>query len=295
MIRGKKNFLTPSQPQMALGLLFKLSEDSIAKRLNEKKEEIEDGKENQEIFDEESFIEIIETELSLDEKAEVFHKSGELEFVDLQKKKQQQEKQQQQQENEEKGVDRKLTTKDKKNIKELMKKGFTEKEATEIVKKIEEIEEEEEEKTIKQKPIPRGKKSKLKKIKKKYGDQDEDERKIKMKLLGHKIESDEEEGEDEEQEKEEDNEEEEQENLQDKKEEKIKKIETITKIEQPTKEEIIQKQKESEEISKLMVEENISFLNSEVSIIDSLTSTPKEDDEILYAIPGNYFKISNVF
>eukprot|EP01080_Neovahlkampfia_damariscottae_P006002 gene6002-10000_t len=274
MIRGKKNFLTPSQPQMALALLFKLSDDSIAKHLNERKVEINED----EIIDKESFIEIVETELKIDEKAEVFHKSGELEFVNLQKK------QQQQQKKEEKVQERKLTPKDKKNIKELQKKGFTEKEATEKILKNDIPKDEEIEEKNKQKPIPRGKKAKLKKMKKKYGDQDEEERKIKMKLLGHKIE--------EEQEDEEDEEEEESGvdvstngTNEPKLEEKI----------EIKKEEIIQKQKESEEVSKLMVEENISFLNSEVSIIDSLTGIPNEDDEILYAIPvcAPYIAVKN--
>ena len=36
----------------------------------------------------------------------------------------------------------------------------------------------------KQVPLPRGKKGKMKKIKEKYGDQDEEERKLALKLLG---------------------------------------------------------------------------------------------------------------
>jgi hypothetical protein len=268
MIRGKKNFLQPSQPMMGLAILFKLSDESIQSHLNERKVEMTPEEEDK-------FIEIIETELNPDEKAEVFHKSGELEYVNLQKKKKDETVTNNTEENGEEKLDdkRKITPKDRKAIKELTKNGYSEKDATEIVRKNQIKEKEKKEEIVeggedeekKKTQLPRGKKSKLKKMKKKYSDQDEEERKIKMKLLGHKVEDEDEEEEEED-------------------------AEEIIKIEQ-IKEEVVLKQKEMEEVSKLMVEENISFLDSEISIIDGLTGVPTKDDQFLYAIPGffNFF------
>jgi hypothetical protein len=268
MIRGKKNFLQPSQPMMGLAILFKLSDESIQSHLNERKVEMTPEEEDK-------FIEIIETELNPDEKAEVFHKSGELEYVNLQKKKKDETKTTIEEGEEKSDEKRKITPKERKAIKELTKSGHSEKDATEMVRKNQSKEKEKKEEEIggeaedeekKKTQLPRGKKSKLKKMKKKYSDQDEEERKIKMKLLGHKVEEEEEEEDEEED------------------------AEEIVKIEQ-IKEEVFMKQKEMEEVSKLMVEENISFLDSEISIIDGLTGIPTKEDQFLYAIPGFFFFI----
>ncbi|KAL0479285.1 nuclear export mediator factor NEMF [Acrasis kona] len=111
------------------------------------------------------------------------------------------------------------------------------------------------------------KKGKWKKLKGKYAHQDEDERKLRMELLGHKYMT-----------------------IEDRKREKEQEERKILedKLKKQEKEER-QKKKEKEEIKKLLAEENIPYMDDEdrekLTEIDSLTGQPREDDIILFCIP----------
>jgi hypothetical protein len=204
----------------------------------------------------------------------------------------------------EKGKGR-LSIKDRRKIKQLKKKGVHETEAKDILIK-EEVEkkdfkskkpqqktrkellqdhqelvegkakgsdeEEGEEKNDKASAIPSHKpagmkKGKWKKLKNKYGDQDDEERKLRMELLGHKYLTHDE--------RQKEKEEEERKQL----EEKLKKQQKEERM----------KKKEREEIKKLLEEENIPYMDDEdrekLTEIDSLTGEPRDDDIILFAIP----------
>jgi uncharacterized protein YpmB len=191
-----------------------------------------------------------------------------------------------------------LSVKDRRRIKQLTKKGISEQEAKEII-----IKEETEKKEFKSKkpqqktrkdllqeqqelekkmnleneekkqgsiPIhkPAGmKKGKWKKLKTKYHDQDEEERKIRMELLGHKyLTPDERQREKEEQERKQ-------------LEEKLKRQQKEEKL----------KKKEREEIKKLLEDENVPYMDEEdrekLTEIDALTGEPRDDDIIMFSIP----------
>lgn len=180
---------------------------------------------------------------------------------------------------------RNLSAKEKKLLQRLKKKGMSDKDAREAIlsgnipedmqKKSDSKEEEspdesanvaDQEKSPAASsssaalPIhkPKGMKhGKWKKLKTKYADQDEEERKIMMELIGNKP-------------KEKPKEEDKQQNK--KKEEEYRK-----------------KKQEQAEIKKVLEEENIPFMDEEdrekLTEIDSLTGQPREDDIFLFAIP----------
>ncbi|KAI3649011.1 hypothetical protein MP228_006865 [Amoeboaphelidium protococcarum] len=131
--------------------------------------------------------------------------------------------------------------------------------------------------------LPRGKKSKLKKIKEKYGDQDEDERKEKMKLLASAGTKDSTDSDDQdEQDFRAHSERSENENDQDPE-------EVDTNNQMPNFQDADDLEEEQKEIERLNAEENIQILESEqmenLSLLDCLTGQPHEDDIILNAIP----------
>ncbi|KAG2383362.1 hypothetical protein C9374_004699 [Naegleria lovaniensis] len=177
---------------------------------------------------------------------------------------------------------RNLSAKEKKLLQRLKKKGMSDKEAREAIlsgnipedmqKKSETKEQQQEDTTTEETataeasssslPVhkPKGmKRGKWKKLKTKYADQDEEERKIMMELIGNKP-------------KEKPKEEIDSKQLQKKKEEEFRK-----------------KKQEQAEIKKVLEEENIPFMDEEdrekLTEIDSLTGQPRDDDIFLFAIP----------
>jgi hypothetical protein len=179
-----------------------------------------------------------------------------------------------------------LSAKDKRKLKQLIKKGIDEQKAKEMLIN-QEVPEELIGEQLKQKKEnavgkselthkPKGmKKGKWKKLRK-YADQDEEERKLRMELIGHKYIT---------------------------KEERQKQIEEEQKKKQEELErqriENEKKRKEREEIKKLMEEENIQYMDEDdlkkLSEIDTLTGQPRDDDIILFAIPvcAPYISLKN--
>lgn len=200
-----------------------------------------------------------------------------------------------------------LSIKDRKRVKQLMKKGMSEQEAKDLLIKEEaekkeykskkpqqktrkqllqehqELEDkvnqasdeersDEDQKDDKKGSVPSHKpagmkKGKWKKMKKKYGDQDDDERKLRMELLGHRYLTPDE--------------------RQKEKEDQERKV-LEEKLKRQQKEEKMKK-KEREEIKKILEDENIPYMDEEdrekLTEIDSLTGEPREDDIILFSIP----------
>ena len=179
----------------------------------------------------------------------------------------------------------------------------------------------------KQVVIPRGKKNKMKKMKEKYGEQDEEERTIKMAILGSKPANKDKDNKSKTQNNKDKNNNKDKEKNKDKnnsgkqpkKETKTEKEEkTInTNDEKQVKEDLEgtegtegnattavttkgraeQRKKEAEEIKKLMEEENIQedVETDKLDELDSLTGIPLPDDVLLFAIPvcGPYNSMSN--
>jgi predicted ribosome quality control (RQC) complex YloA/Tae2 family protein len=189
-----------------------------------------------------------------------------------------------------------ISAKDRRRIKQLKSKGVSEEEATEMVMKeeaeqkelkskkpqqktrkdlLQDLEEKQTEEKEKPEPTntvpdhkPQGmKKGKWKKLKKKYGDQDDDERKLRMELLGHRYLTPDE--------RQKEKEEEERKQL----EEKLKRQQKEEKM----------KKKEIEEIKKILEDESIPYMDDEdrekLTELDALTGEPREDDIILFGVP----------
>lgn len=101
------------------------------------------------------------------------------------------------------------------------------------------------------------KRGKWKKLKTKYADQDEDERKIMIELIGNKP--------------------------------KEKPVEEDKLLQKKREEDSRKKKQEQAEIKKVMAEENIPFMDDEdrekLTEIDSLTGQPRDDDIFLFALP----------
>jgi len=151
----------------------------------------------------------------------------------------------------------------------------------------------EEQKKVNQGVIPRGKHNKIKKMKERYADQDDEERELKMKLLGakevkgnplaqakHKQAMEVEEPE----EKKEEVKEEEKQAEEEEEEEVVDVPDTGEKEEEEPEE---QNEEEKREIDAIMKEEDIQLLPEDVDIneIDKLTGVPRPGDILHSAVP----------
>ncbi|PRP86190.1 nuclear export mediator factor Nemf-like [Planoprotostelium fungivorum] len=214
MIRGKKNFLPPSPLIMGLGFMFKLHESCLAKHLHERSAAASNDKD---IVMSESEAEDVEVQVSDDDNVEEEKKAD----AAPSKKEEKREVREEKGEKEEKeegfkaslgfGVSKdfdedsllnsdeedkkegdehkaKITAKERK----LMKKGMTLEQARENITKQQSEQPVQTEKVEENKasqsnaPLPRGKRTKMKRIKDKYDSEDEEDRKLSMQLLGTK-------------------------------------------------------------------------------------------------------------
>ncbi|CAJ0750169.1 14311_t:CDS:10 [Entrophospora sp. SA101] len=178
MIRGKKNFLPPVQLIYGFGLLFRLDEQSIPSHLNERRP----------LFVEDNFLQktdingITWDKYNLDE-----YGVDQDDIIDFNYNNSPQKKQ----ENEEK-TKKHVSAKERKLLKKQKQGTNLENSDNSIVVENFNIANESKGKTQKNQTtqnkssvqLPRGKKGKLKKLKEKYADQDEEERLLRMELLG---------------------------------------------------------------------------------------------------------------
>jgi len=196
MIRGKKNFLPPTPLVMGFGFFFKVHESSIARHLNERSKTNLDQDNPEE--------EVVENDEELS--------TNDIQSKEVSNKKEQSSSEKRSQEEKRKellgsfgfGVDsasiindltasqedvdnldekirkKRVTAKEKRQI----KKGTAEEPQQSALPKETKGPKEPKEKEDSQKHLPRGKKGKLKKMKEKYGDQDEEERNLKMEIRG---------------------------------------------------------------------------------------------------------------
>lgn len=165
MIRGKKNFLSPSKLEMGLVLLFKLGEESITAHLGERKGREEDAS-SAYSHSTQSYEEVIEAR-----PAESVEEPKE-DRVEAPEENKEEESQ------EDVSVPTEAPVTQLKQPKRSTKKSQKSKN---LPKPIDDPPP-----SDPNKPLPRGKRTKLKKMKEKYGDQDDEERKVMLELLGTK-------------------------------------------------------------------------------------------------------------
>ncbi|EPZ35291.1 Protein of unknown function DUF3441 domain-containing protein [Rozella allomycis CSF55] len=292
MIRGKKNYLSPTQLVYGFGFLFKVDESCISRHLHERRKpenidfenfqnelsntfsKIELAEDQDEV--EENKIEDLEIEVDqpenmgssdlnikdVEDDANINAENDNQESEDINVESEDldaagDENSKEDVENFEEmrsGSKKRISAKERK----MMKKGKTGSGSINEVPIPEKKKEKQTQSQQQQQKVPRGKSGKKKKMLKKYSNQDEEERELRMSLL---------------------------QSAGKKKEEK-----------KPEKKEIKQKlpkekKKESniQEVTQIMTEENIETvedINEEtLTFIDSLTGCPQADDIILFAIP----------
>ncbi|CAG2165658.1 unnamed protein product [Oppiella nova] len=287
MIRGKKNYLPLSQLVMGFGFVFKLDDESTERHRIERKRAIS--------IDMESVSTANQSESHMEEDVVMSESESENEdtaFPDTKPKLDLQIKE----ETNEVAVDsnddnetqtivkskepRIKQTKHKiKHNKKSQKEEKSEKQVLNVSDK-------------KQQQLKRGQKSKLKKIKEKYKDQDEEERKLRMAILGHLTANDDKQV-DKRDEKETENEIT-SDNPNHKNE--IKDLsEKLTKhhIQSKPEENLIENNDELEEDEEEEAEATVGQ-SDDVKIIDTLTGVPLSEDNLMYAIPvcGPYSAIN---
>ncbi|TMW64489.1 hypothetical protein Poli38472_011369 [Pythium oligandrum] len=299
MIRGKKNYITPSRLEMGLAMVFRVDESSLAsdgapkgtfesvvrdeedydEKVNEKEEELdvtpEDETPRDEEQDEETVEEpiqeeakeedeppvVVEPEVAVEPQVETVEEETRPDDADAAG---------------DAGRDgkKRLTAKQRRDL----KKGRS------IVEEVDNSNSKQQNKSNaassgkkgapQAPPAPqpkqnvRGKKGKLKKMKKKYADQDEDERRIRMEALGHVVP-------DEEQENEEDGED------NDEGEENEEVVEETKKPNKTHSEEYIRQQREKKE--KFLEQEEEEAEGAD--FFDAFTGSPSPQDLVLFAMP----------
>ncbi|KAI3651986.1 hypothetical protein MP228_003289 [Amoeboaphelidium protococcarum] len=297
MIRGKKNYMPPNQLVYGLGLLFKVADESIPRHFEERRPYLRGNVEEESATvgvdsnDNASFNN--DNSVSKDDKSSVAASYMEqqmekynLDDVDQQPAtlnpfiedllKKEQEKSQKQKQQSSKHKTKSKRSGDSQRVESKQAESFSNQQQNQGSPGKQNS-------AKSSNKLPRGKKSKLKKIKEKYGDQDEDERKEKMKLLASagtkdSTDSDDQVDQDfraqsERIEKEKDQEPEE-----------VNENTTMLNVQDAD-----DLEDEQKEIERLNAEENIQTLESEqienLSLLDCLTGQPHEDDIILNAIP----------
>lgn len=227
MIRGKKNFINPSRLEMGLAILFKIDESCIARHLNERKPRdmcLEDAPVSNKYLSKSVTEHVDKLHVTNEHEKSISPKASN---EDTRKKK--------------------LSAKERK----LLKKGTT---ATEESDHESESDDEQPSNPTAEKsePITRGMRRKMKKIKKKYLDQDDEDRVLSMKALGNY-----------------------------KPEEVIEEQKVATKSKPPRRE-----TSKNKEIKQIMQEENIVELpdDEKVDDLDSFTGMPHQEDIVHSAI-----------
>ncbi|GMT32425.1 hypothetical protein PFISCL1PPCAC_23722 [Pristionchus fissidentatus] len=268
MIRGKKNFMPASQLIMGMGILFKLDEESVERRREERKRKEEeragDGKEGEEEVKEEKVEDEEGEELAVEEDSE-----GE-EDGDEKKEEEEEEFPDVQVplsslsvgggtggEEEYSIISVGPTTRTGISQKEMAERREREK----IEKEKCERERREKEKEARAtKPRTKREKHKMEKIKQKYGDQDEEERELRMTALGSRGKKAEE-----------------------KKEEPAAVEEEKPRVERPPRPPREEKEKKGdEEDEEEEKEEGVN--DDESNLIETLTGDPTPEDTLLYAV-----------
>ncbi|EGR31934.1 hypothetical protein IMG5_099620 [Ichthyophthirius multifiliis] len=189
MIRGKKNFVYPSRMEMACTILFKLNDDSLERHLNDRKRKV-----NEEVISKDNLNNQIKVESALTEQPSLVEQSSQIETSQLlvselettivnlnikptegmQKKQQQNQKGKQQQKNQKDKSQINQKDKQQNNQKETKQKGNQKKQTSD------DDENDNKDDYKNNVNLPRGKKNKVKKMKEKYADQDDEERDIRI-------------------------------------------------------------------------------------------------------------------
>ncbi|GMR32730.1 hypothetical protein PMAYCL1PPCAC_02925, partial [Pristionchus mayeri] len=259
MIRGKKNFMPASQLIMGLGILFKLDEESVERRREEKKRKEEERG----------------GEAEKDEKVEEEEEEGEEVVVDEDSEGEEENGEEKKEEEDEEFPDVQVPLSSLSvggkgeeeysiiNVGPAQRSGLNQKELAakrereKAEKEKLERERREKEKEAKQsKPRTKREKHKMEKIKQKYGDQDDEERELRMTALGSrgkKVEEKEQE-------------------------EPKKEEEKVERAPRPPREE--REKKIEEEDDEEEKEEN----SDEANLLETLTGNPTPEDTLLYAV-----------